>query len=401
MDMSVGTRAEDVRGGSEGHVPKLAVGLEPDFDFLSDEYRALFEASAATPFQHPAWLDAFYRTMLAPHDAEKLVVTGRDSTDGTLLFLLPLLRRRRSGVVLIEAANLGVGDYAHPVVALALRRGDFVSAVSTVLPPYDILNIRPIRDESRGLWRAFLPGRSRTLDYSAHAAGLSAPFAAWRGEALDGSFARYLDRKKKRFLKSGKVELVHMDSDFRAGIDLIASIRKGRFDDDILQNAYAREFYADVAANGQEVARIYRLMLDGADVAQAFGLVLDGRFYYLLIGANYERFGKHSPGLVLYDLLIEKWIDEGGTVFDFTIGDEAFKRDFGTTPTPMHALVDTATLKGRLALSAFDAVRGLRDRKNEAAALLRPLRDRLRQVFAKTAVAIMLTGLVAEFAGLV
>ena len=74
---------------------------------------------------------------------------------------------------------------------------------------------------------------------------------------------------------------------------------------------------------------------------------------------------------------------------------------FGTTPTPMHALVDTATLKGRLALSAFDAVRGLRDRKNEAAALLRPLRDRLRQVFAKTAVAIMLAGPVAEFAGLV
>ena len=399
--MSVGTRAEDVRGGSEGHVPKLAVGLEPDFDFLSDEYRALFEASAATPFQHPAWLDAFYRTMLAPHDAEKLVVTGRDSADGTLLFLLPLLRRRRSGVVLIEAANLGVGDYAHPVVAPALRRGDFVSAVSTALPPYDILNIRPIRDESRGLWRAFLPGRSRTLDYSAHAAGLSAPFVAWRGKALDGSFARYLDRKKKRFLKSGKVELVRMDSDFRAGIDLIAAIRAGRFEDDILQNAYAREFYADVAANGQEVARIYRLMLDGADVAQAFGLVLDGRFYYLLIGADYERFGKHSPGLVLYDLLIENWIEEGGTVFDFTIGDVAFKRDFGTTPTPMHALVDTATLKGRLALSAFDAVRGLRDRKNEAAALLRPLRDRLRQVFAKTAVAIMLAGPVAEFAGLV
>ncbi len=354
-----------MQGDSEGHgslLPKVVVGLEPDFDFLSGEYRALFEASAATPFQHPAWLDAFYRTMLAPHGAEKLVVAGRDSADGTLLFLLPLLRRRRSGVVLIEAANLGVGDYAHPVVAPALRNGDFVSAVAAVLPPYDILNIRPIRDESRQLWQAFLPGQSRTLDYSAHAAALFAPFAAWRDEALDGSFARYLDRKKKRFLKSGKIELVHVDGDFRAGIDLIASIRKGRFDDDILQNAYAREFYADVAANGREVARIYRLMLDGADVAQAFGLVLDGRFYYLLIGADYERFGKHSPGLVLYDLLIEKWIDEGGTVFDFTIGDEAFKRDFGTTPTPMHALVDTATLKGKLALSAFDTVRSLREK---------------------------------------
>ena len=143
-----------------------------------------------------------------------------------------------------------------------------------------------------------------------------------------------------------------------------------------------------MAANGRDFARVYQLKLDGADVAQAFGLVLGGRFYYLLIGADYERFGKHSPGLVLYDLLIEEWIKEGGTVFDFTIGDEAFKRDFGTAPTAMHALVETATLKGRLALSAFDAMRGLRKWKAEAkpAAVLRSMGETLRGVFVKTAV---------------
>ena len=333
----------------------------------------LFEASGATAFQHPVWLDAFYRTMTAPHGAEKLVATGRDQATGALLFLLPLLRRRRSGVLVIEAAHLGVGDYAHPVVSPDLRSRDFVSAVAAVLPPHDVVNIRPIRDEALALWSAFLPGRRTALDYSAHAAELSAPFAEWRAKAYEPSFAKYLDRKKRRFLKSGKVELLRVDNDFRRRDRPVASIRAGRFEDDILQNGFAREFYAEVAANGRDFARIYQLKLDGADVAQAFGLVLDGRFYYLLIGADYERFGKHSPGLVLYDLLIEEWIEEGGTVFDFTIGDEAFKRDFGTAPTPMHALVETATLKGRLALSAFDAMRGLRKWKAEAkpAAVLR------------------------------
>ena len=242
------------------------------------------------------------------------------------------------------------------------------------------------------------------LDYSAHAAELSAPFASWRAKAYEPSFAKYLDRKKRRFLKSGKVELLRVDSDFRGAIDLIASIRAGRFEDDILQNGFAREFYAEVAANGRDFARIYQLKLDGADVAQAFGLVLGGRFYYLLIGADYERFGKHSPGLVLYDLLIEEWIEEGGAVFDFTIGDEAFKRDFGTAPTPMHALVEAATLKGRLALSAFDAMRGLRKWKAEAkpAAVLRSMGETLRGVFVKTAVAaILVRPIVAECVGLV
>lgn len=390
-------------GGNDAASPQVVVALEPDFDFLSAEYGDLFEAAGttgATPFQHAAWLDAFYRTMLAPYGAEKLVVTGR--AGGKLVFLLPLLRRRRSGVTVIEATHLGVGDYAHPVVRPQLRNRDFVAAVGRALPPHDVLNIRPIREEACRLWQAFLPGECATLDYCAHAVALSEPFAAWRSKALEDSFARYLDRKKRRFLKSGKVELVRVDGDFRESIDLIASIRAGRFEDDILQSAYAREFYADVAANGRDVARIYRLKLDGEDVAQAFGLVLGGRFYYLLIGADYERFGKHSPGLVLYDLLIEKWIEEGGTVFDFTIGDEAFKRDFGTAPTLMHTLVGAATLKGRLALSAFDAIRGLRRWKSRAKKAASPssMRSAVSGIFVKAAVALTVARPMAECAGL-
>ena len=65
---------------------RVAVALEPGFDFLSGEYRQLFEASGATAFQHPAWLDAFYRTMTAPHGAEKLVVAGRDAADRRAAF---------------------------------------------------------------------------------------------------------------------------------------------------------------------------------------------------------------------------------------------------------------------------------------------------------------------------
>ncbi|HEY6630253.1 MAG TPA: GNAT family N-acetyltransferase [Rhizobiaceae bacterium] len=405
MSMPVATGQEPRQGSRAGDIalPPAAVALEPDFDFLSGEYRELFEASCATAFQHPAWLDAFYRTMMAPHDAEKLVVTGRDGTTGALLFVLPLLRRRRAGVALIEAAHLGVGDYAHPVVLPELRGEDFVAAVEAVLPPYDILNIRPVREEAIRLFRSFLPGQFATLDFCAHAAALSAPFTAWRDQALEAGFRKYLDRKKRRFLKAGKVELERVDADFRDAIDLVASIRVGRFKDDILQNAYAREFYADVAAKGGGFARVYRLKLDGADVAQAFGLVLGGRFHYLLIGADYERFGKHSPGLVLYDLLIEQWIAEGGTVFDFTIGDEAFKLDFGTAPTQMHALVQTATLKGWLALSTFDALRGLRRWKADAkpAALLAALKGALRRLVVKAAVTMTMVHPLTEYAALV
>ncbi len=75
------------------------------------------------------------------------------------------------------------------------------------------------------------------------------------------------------------------------------------------------------------------------------------RFTICLIGADYDNYGRHSPGLQAYDWLIEDWRARGGTSFDFTIGDEPFKAQFGADPTPMKALLGAASLKGKLAIS--------------------------------------------------
>ena len=47
-------------------------------------------------------------------------------------------------------------------------------------------------------------------------------------------------------------------------------------------------------------------------------------------------------------------------MFDFTIGDEAFKRDFATLPTTMHMLSQTPTWRGKLANAAMEARSQLR-----------------------------------------
>ena len=60
-----------------------------------------------------------------------------------------------------------------------------------------------------------------------------------------------------------------------------------------------------------------------------------------------------SAGLVLYDLMMEDWLARGGRIFDFTIGDEDFKADFGTAPTPMFILTGTPTVLGRAARLVF------------------------------------------------
>lgn len=337
----------------------VTIAREDEFDFRSSEYATLYDASSATAFQHPLVLDALY-SALAPHrNAEKHVLVGRDRT-GRLAFVLPLLRRWKAGVALLEATDLGVSDYACPIVANGFAPApDLAQEIAEVLPTHDILRIRPVREETVPLWAQFLVAEPRQLDFSAHATDLRAGYEAWRSQALEPGFVKYLDRRKKRFLKSGEARLrlnEHPD-EIAGAINAIRMLRAGRFDGDLIQHEVVRDFYTAVAVRGAAVglARTYSLMLDGQSIGHVFGLTHAGRFNYLLIGCDYETHGRHSPGLILYDTIIEDWVAAGGSTFDFTIGDEPFKADFGTVPTPMYMLLSTPTWRGRLARATFDA----------------------------------------------
>lgn len=349
---------------------RLSIACHRQYDFTGPGYTELFAASTATAFQHPLWMDAFFRRLTPARGAEPVIVEGLDEETGELIFVLPLIRRSLSGVTLLEATDLGVSDYAAPVVRRSWSHTAFDVAqlqrmVRDALPAYDILRIKPVRESALPLWQTFLPGDADAEAYSSHAVYLTAPYADWREKALGRSFRKYLDRRKKRFLKSGKAQLRLLTDpgEIRRGIGEIRNLREGRFDSDVTQQDFAQEFYADVATRGsqEEFARTYALTLEGSDIGFVFGLTHNGRFHYLLIGCDYDTYGRHSPGLLMYDMIIEDWIGAGGNIFDFTIGDEGFKADFGTEPTAIFAIRHAPTLLGKLALAGYASRDRIRD----------------------------------------
>jgi CelD/BcsL family acetyltransferase involved in cellulose biosynthesis len=332
-----------------------------DFDFRSAEFADLVGRSDATAFQHPYWLSALHRIWAPARGAEPVTVVGRGD-DGSLRFVLPLLFRRHSGIALIETTDLGVSDYAAPLADRAwLGRlhgdGALAKAVARVLPHHDLLRIRPVRPEHLRLWTAFLGGEVRTLDFGAHAVGVQGSIESWRELALSDSFARMLARKHKRFFRAptARFYVLHEPGRIAEAIQLMARWRTGRFDGDIIQNPAALAFYTAVAVEGASAgfAQTYALEADGEVVGLTFAIGAGGRLNYLLIGCDYARFGRHSPGLLLYEGMIADWIAKGGEVFDFTIGDEAFKTDFGTARTAMSEITRAASWRGAIALAAF------------------------------------------------
>ncbi|NKB51430.1 MAG: GNAT family N-acetyltransferase [Rhizobiaceae bacterium] len=333
---------------------------ENHFDFSSGEYADIFAASGATAFQSPTWLENFYE-ILAPHrGAEKLVITLRKKEE--LLGVVPLIRRTKSGLTLIESTDLGVSDYASPVLtqtARAALQKDPTLAVTFInsIGPHDMLRIQPALPDHASDWQSLILSEPEDAGFGAHAVDLSPPFEQWRKDNLDRKLSSMVARKGKRWKKQHQVVLQKLEiaEDFAKAIKCLVHFRKGRFDGDPIQTSEVEKFYAAVAreGGGNGLAETWVLSSDNSIAGILFGLTHQGRFYYLLIGADYDNHGRHSPGLQMYDWIIEDWMARGGTSFDFTIGDEPFKMQFGTHASQMSRFLRPNSLKGRLALTLF------------------------------------------------
>ena len=84
--------------------------------FQSADYAALHARSKATAFQHPLWLQALHKHLTPSRGAQGVTLVGRPGPGEPPCFVLPMIARKLSGVTILESADLGVSDYAAPVV---------------------------------------------------------------------------------------------------------------------------------------------------------------------------------------------------------------------------------------------------------------------------------------------
>ncbi len=312
----------------------IDLSITVEFDFHSDEYRNLLQASNATAFQHPDWLDPFYRILAPAHANKPHIVLGRDRASGMLQLVLPMIRAGSS----VQYAFLGVTDYACPIVrpAIVTAASGLAERLRAVIDGRP-LEIAPVRSEHVAVWRTILGFDPRPLPYMAHSMAIS---SARKDRALPLFSSRRRNDLARKAKRLGQLDLERVRGPAIADVFLEAQTwRKGRFENDPLQLDHGLEFYREVALQGDKsgLSRTFRLSHDGRNVAMLFGLVDGPCFRYLILACNYAEYSAFSPGLLIFQHVIEQWAQEAGNVFDFTIGDEPYKRQLGCTSTPMYA----------------------------------------------------------------
>jgi CelD/BcsL family acetyltransferase involved in cellulose biosynthesis len=330
---------------------------EDGFDFLSAEYRSLFARAPATPFQHPLWLDRLYRSLAPGLGVEPLVVTARSGRERRLELVLPLMRRRRRGLQLVEFADLGVCDYVRPVgadaaVCALADNPPAARRLRKLLRPYDLIRIKKAPDEAR-LERLFGSARRRRMNVGAYSVPLCDDFPTWRAAAMPGDYVRQLQRKRRGLQREGAVGFERLDEPARieAALARARDWRRARFAGDLFQDARYFAFYLEIAIAGADsgFSRTYALTLNGETVAVVWGLHDRGAYLMLLSGFDQPRYGSRSVGALAFEDLAKTCIAEGDRLLDFTIGDEPYKRLFGARPSPLWTITAAGTPLGAVA----------------------------------------------------
>lgn len=360
-------------------VDTLDVAIEPNFDFGSREYELLQARSRTTAFQAARWLDILHRKVAPALATETFTVIVRDKISGRPVLVVPLVRRRRRGITLLEFADFGVCDYLAAVYDAEDRARletevTLPARVAALLPRSDVVSLTKLTGNDPVLARLFPNGRRAPMRVSSYAVRIDATWEEWRAGKLNPSLRHELDVKRRRLAKTGRptFTLVRGENEIVRAFDALRAFRAHRFEkrrtSDVIDNEVVFSFYRQIAIDGMSTgtARTYALHLSGEPVAVMFGLVHRRVFSLLLVGFDLARYRRLSVGLLAIEDTLRASFEGGDEVYDFTIGDYSFKLQFGARPAPLYEWHVPRTVRGRLAILCIEILR-------EAKRILKPL----------------------------
>ena len=334
----------------------LRVRVATDARVIETQLRDLSADLLRGPFQQAAWIDVWLATRT---EARPTIALATVTAGDAVVFALPLLLDVRSGVPCWTAFDDGVADYVAPIFA-----ADFAPPPTTLrwiwarildqLPQGDLVFLEKIPERVAGRRNPLLDlARPQPSRFSSHPLALGDGLAAVRGRYRAG---RTLARKQRKLSRKGVLDFVVMNGDDAVPhLERLMGWRGRRYDSRPITTAFYRRLLTET-----DIARLGVLRLDGETIAGCFG-IRDREAFRLIVVAFDERWKNWSPGLLAIDAMIGWASGEGLGEFDFTIGSEPYKFDFGVATEPLWEIRDSLRLRGSLILRLIGARRAAAD----------------------------------------
>ena len=343
----------------------LAVRLYRDHAELEAIWRRLEKVGRCTVFQTYDWAACWYDTVMSCGAAEPLIVVVYDGARP--IWIMPLCLYRRKGLRILSFADQGVSDYAAPVMADTFSMTkDAARAITdrilAALPPCDLVYFQKLADKVEDMPNPLLslPGIAR-FPASCYGIRLDRPWPELAAKIMQPRLRSTIRRQKKRIEKQGAVT-VTQDSRpdaLTTALDRLMALRQARFDvigrEDM--PPLWRNFYHMLAARQGRTLEVSvtTMAVAGEAVATCFGLTRNDAYHVLLPTFAMGKWEQFRPGMLLYDAMLAGHAIQTGNrgYFDFTIGDEPYKKRFGSESHPLYEWMAPRSALGLLPYLAW------------------------------------------------
>jgi len=347
-------------------VKAVSTGVElaiyHDLAAVEPVWRSVQEHGVCTPFQSFEWLSAWQRHIGALAGVTPCIVVARNS-EGAPLFILPLAVQARGFIRELTWLGSDLCDYNAPLLAPGYSASvDFVSLWQRIVAQlqadprsrHDLVRLEkmpPVIGEQPNPMVALPANLNPSGSYVTKLGTNWDEFYA----AKRSSSTRRRDRSKRKHLgEFGEVKFVSADDSAKV-LDTFAVLveQKTRtFERHGIRNLFSRpgylEFYRSVAGDphNRDFVHVSRLDVGNQVAATNLGLVFKGRYYHVLASYTDNELSRRGPGAAHLNDLLRYAIERGLSVFDFTIGDERYKRDWCDEVQSLHDYVAVASWRG-------------------------------------------------------
>ena len=341
------------------------------FAGLEDSWDALWRRAQGSVFQSHPWIGAWLQ-----HDPEAkawrlhVAVARRD---GQVAAILPLAIRRYHGVRILEFAAQRFSDYCDGIGPPDLLQELWSEIVRQ--GGFDVVRLKNVPPDA-ATRPAFASTPLSFLTEAGDEVSLRLASVWPDGEA----WLRTLNKKKRsnnargwRMLaETGEVTV----ECFREAIpaEVVQHLAE-------LKSRWLRETEAEwsalldggpglLIAFTQSLARVGRLhafvIRCGGEIVAGVINAVHGKRVWAFFSAYDPKFQRASPGILLMTEYTRRAFDEGFEEIDYLRGNETYKFEFATTHVRSSRYAGSATLRGRLALSAIHLQTALRERRARA-----------------------------------
>lgn len=373
--------ADRAQARSPAALGDIRIAVYEDLSAIERDWRAFEPHADCTVFQSFDWLATWQRHIGARNGVLPAIVVARDG-EGTILFLLPLAVRPAGFARELTWLGSELCDYNAPLLAATFStridarrfmalweniarclqdnpRLHYDSIILTKMPETVGAQQNPMRHlggtiNASGAYLTHLTGDWETF------------YTAKRSSAT----RRHDRSKRRRLAEFGEVKFVNPagDSETLRTLDALMAQKARWFAHMGVANLFAKpgyaEFYRALATDPatRHLVHVSRLDVGATAAAVNFGLTYRDCYYHMLASYDDGEVSRFGPGAAHLLDLLHLAIDREFRIFDFTIGDERYKRDWCDTELKLYDFIAPATWRGALVAMPMLAAQRLKRR---------------------------------------